>query len=61
MKYNNKQQAVLLLKDGIISIPLHDALRVPIHHQDKTAKIIKETWSRNLGVDFETRVNFKNH
>ena len=52
---------LLLLKDGIISIPLHDALRVPIQHQDKTAKIIRETWSRNLGVDFETRVNFKNH
>jgi len=52
---------LLLLKDGIISIPLHDALRVPIQHQDNTAKIIKETWSRNLGVDFETRVNFKNH
>jgi len=52
---------LLLLNDGIISIPLHDALRVPIQHQDKTAKIIKETWSRNLGVDFETRVNFKNH
>ena len=52
---------LLLLKDGIISIPVHDALRVPIQHQDKTAKIIRETWSRNLGVDFETRVNFKNH
>lgn len=52
---------LLLLKDGIISIPLHDALRVPIQHQEKTAKIIRETWSRNLGVDFETKVNFKNH
>ena len=52
---------LLLLKEGIISIPLHDALRVPIQHQDKTAKIIRETWSRNLGVDFETRVNFKNY
>jgi hypothetical protein len=52
---------LLLLKDGVISIPLHDALRVPIQHQDKTAKIIRETWSRHLGVDFETRVNFKNH
>lgn len=52
---------LLLLKDGIISIPIHDALRVPIQYQDTTAKIIRETWSRNLGVDFETKVNFKNH
>jgi hypothetical protein len=52
---------LLLLNEGITSIPIHDSLRVPIQHNEKTAEILKETWSRNLGVDFETKVNFKNH
>ncbi len=51
----------LLLEEGIIAIPLHDALRVPIQHQTKAEKILKETWSRHLRVEFETKVNFKIH
>jgi hypothetical protein len=50
-----------LLEEGIIAIPLHDALRVPIQHQAKAEKILKEVWSRHLGVEFETKVTFKIH
>lgn len=50
-----------LLEDGVIAIPLHDALRVPIQHQAKSEKILKETWSRHLGVEFEPKVTFKIH
>ena len=49
----------LLLEEGIISIPLHDALRVPAQHMQKTERIMQETWSKHLGVDFETKVTCK--
>ena len=49
----------LLLKEGAISIPLHDALRVPAQHVQKTERIMQETWSKHLGVDFETKVTCK--
>lgn len=49
----------LLLEEGIISIPLHDALRVPAQHMQKTQRIMQETWSKHLGVDFETKVTCK--
>ncbi len=50
-----------LLDDGVIAIPLHDALRVPVQHQAKTEKILKEAWSRHLGVEFEPKVTIKIH
>ena len=49
----------LLLKEGVISIPLHDALRVPAQHVQKTERIMLETWSKHLGVNFETKVTCK--
>jgi len=52
---------LLLIEEGITSIPIHDSLRVPIQHNEKTAEILKETWSRHLCVGFETKVSFKNY
>lgn len=52
---------LLLLNEGITSIPMHDSLIVPSQHNEKVAEMLKESWSRNLGVAFETKVSFKNH
>ena len=49
-----------LLENGITAIPIHDALRVPEQHKYKAAEIMKIIWSSHLGVDFETKITFKN-
>lgn len=48
-----------LLKEGVTTIPIHDSLRVPIEYSDITTKLLKETWSEHMCVDFEPRVAIK--
>lgn len=48
-----------LQKEGVTTIPIHDSLRVPIEFSDITTRLLKETWSKHLCVDFEPRVAIK--
>jgi hypothetical protein len=48
-----------LLKEGVTTIPIHDSLRVPIEYSDMTTRLLKETWSEHMCVDFEPKVTTK--
>ena len=51
---------IKLLKDDVTSLPLHDSLRVPKDSAEKTSKVLQETWSDHLRVNFSTKVSIKN-
>ena len=51
---------IKLLKDDVTSLPIHDSLRVPIDSAEKTSKVLQETWSDHLRVNFPTKVSIKN-
>lgn len=50
---------VKLLKEGVTTIPIHDSLRVPLKYSDMTARLLKESWSEHMCVDFEPKVSIK--
>lgn len=51
---------IKLLKDNITSIPIHESLRVPLDSAEKATKVLQETWSGHLRVNFSTKVSIKN-
>lgn len=51
---------IKLLKDDVTSLPIHDSLRVPIDSAEKTSKVLQETWSDHMRVNFSTKVSIKN-
>ena len=51
---------IKLLKNGVTSLPIHDSLRVPIDSAETTSKVLQETWSDHLRVNFSTKVSIKN-
>ena len=51
---------IKLLKDDVTSLPIHDSLRVPVDSAEKTSKVLQETWSDHLRVNFPTKVSIKN-
>lgn len=46
-----------LVDNGIVSLPIHDALYVEQQHIEEAEKALKKSWKENLGVSFEPFVD----
>lgn len=46
-----------LVDQGIASLPIHDALYVEQQYVQQAEKALKESWMKNLNVDFEPFVD----